>query len=146
MTNQNKCSVAGCNRPYSAKGFCYGHYQRTRLSPGVPMDAPFCKSENHKGTKNGRWTGGEIEDGHGRFLIYSPNHPNPSYNKTHVYRYRLVMEKHLGRLLTRKEIVHHKNGIPNDDRIENLEIMTQSEHAKLHIKLRNKKGQFNSCK
>lgn len=87
-----------------------------------------------KGSGNGRWKGGEITDGHGRVLIYSPDHPNPSYCGTHVYRYRLVMEKHIGRFLTSQEIVHHINRDHSDDRIENLELMSQSEHMKLHWK------------
>jgi len=33
-----------------------------------------------------------------------------------------------------KKIVHHINGNHNDNRPENRKIMSQSEHAKLHIK------------
>jgi hypothetical protein len=47
-------------------------------------------------------------------------------------RYRVVMENHLKRKLKRAELVHHKNGIACDDRLENLQLMSRSEHAILH--------------
>lgn len=45
---------------------------------------------------------------------------------------RIEMEKFLGRKLSPNEIVHHKNEDIIDNRIKNLEILTRSEHAKLH--------------
>lgn len=50
------------------------------------------------------------------------------------YEHRYVMEQHLGRKLERNEIVHHINEDPKDNRIENLRLMTNSEHMKLHYK------------
>ena len=49
------------------------------------------------------------------------------------HEHRIVIEEMLGRPLRSDEIVHHKNKDVRDNRPENLEVMTRSEHARLHF-------------
>lgn len=54
--------------------------------------------------------------------------PDGSTMDTH----RLIMERHVGRKLKRFEHVHHINGDPRDNRIENLQVMSAGDHGRLH--------------
>ena len=68
-------------------------------------------------------------------MIYKPEHPFARHGKgQYVYEHRLVMEEKLGRYLDpTKEIIHHINGNPTDNRIENLVLTTRQEHMKNHM-------------
>lgn len=68
----------------------------------------------------------------GYIYIYFPDHPK-SNKEGYIMEHDLIMECYIGRWLNDDEIVHHKNKKRDDNRIENLQLMTFKEHAKLHM-------------
>jgi hypothetical protein len=58
-------------------------------------------------------------------------HPN-AIDHGYVLHHRVVMENHLGRLLTKGEVVHHKDGNKHNNNVDNLEVMDKQEHNRLH--------------
>lgn len=46
--------------------------------------------------------------------------------------HRLVVERELGRPLSRHEHVHHINHVKTDNRPENLQVLTNTEHYAVH--------------
>jgi hypothetical protein len=91
----------------------------------------FAHGHNGIGENNGHYKGGKFIDKHGYVLIYQPKHPYHQHNG-YVKEHRLIMEQHLGRYLTPKEIVHHINRIKTDNRIDNLELTTMAGHLNIH--------------
>lgn len=96
-----------------------------KLDP-VSAKTVFGSAENSR-----NWKGGRIVQ-NGYYMVRCPNHPKAMLG--YVYEHRLVMEQHIGRYLEKDEIVHHKNRDKQDNRLENLEILTPSEHNKVHRK------------
>lgn len=73
------------------------------------------------------WKGGRLKSNGGYIKVFKPEHPN-AHKKGYVMEHRLVMEEKLGRFLRREEEVHHRNGIKDDNRIENLEVVMWNNH------------------
>lgn len=83
-------------------------------------------SKSKKGHKHFNYKNGRIKVGEGYIRVLSREHPNADHHG-YVLEHRLVMEQYLGRLLTKQENVHHKNGDKEDNRIENLELWSRSQ-------------------
>lgn len=100
--NPAVCVIDNCGRKPLARGLCCAHYQRQRM--GVSLAHPVKPySPKGKGVNN---AGYRVFQRDGRTVL----------------EHRVVMEAHLGRLLTSQETVHHLNGDRLDNRIENLEL------------------------
>lgn len=112
---------------------------------------PLCNMEFKHPDKRQRFCSREC------YLKYNlgANHPNfktgirihsDGYlrNSKDQYIHRLVMEEYLGRKLSNREHIHHKDGNVTNNDISNLSILSNSEHRKLEYKLapKNIHGQF----
>jgi len=76
---------------------------------------------------------GFITTHNGYKMIQVPGHPGAD-SKGYVRVHRLIMEAHLDRYLEAGEVVHHKDHDKFNNRIENLELTTLSEHTGHHAR------------
>lgn len=88
------------------------------------------RAPHRSGKDNPNWRGGKTRSKNGRgYIQLYLNKEHPCYHLAnengHILEHRLVMAQHLGRPLRPGEVVHHKNHIPNDNRLENLELVNQ---------------------
>ena len=114
-------------------------YKKGHIATDKQIEASRLKLINYNkkhGHKNlYAWKGGKYLGSRGYMFVYSPDHPFQNSQK-YVLEHRLVMEKYLGRYLRPKEVVHHINGIKDDNRIENLMLFeTTNQHGKYHASI-----------
>lgn len=85
---------------------------------------------NQTRENNPNWKGGKTKHTHGYILVSAPEHPR-SHNG-YVFEHILVVEKREGRFIREDEVIHHENGIKNDNRSENLILTNFKKHGELH--------------
>jgi len=126
-------------------------HKETFTMKGAKLSPENCKriGDLHRGKVLSEETKLKISEGHkiggighkkvrsdGYIYIYFPDHPKSSA-EGYIMEHILVMEAIIGRHLLLDECVHHKNEKRSDNRKENLELMTKSEHMSYHMRKRN---------
>ena len=119
----NFCDILSRTEGYIKKGWNSKSIGKRFIKGQTSMD------------KNFKWNGG-INYTYGYIGIKKLNHPFCNI-KGYIMEHRLVMEKHIGRYLTKKEQIHHIDFNRSNNNINNLHLFTNnSEHQKYHYFLR----------
>lgn len=125
---------------------CYFVWQR-----GRPRTKPIRQTCHGRLSKQGtRWKSAIYIINGGYITVKYKDHPRSNGNG-YVLLHVLIMEHKIGRFLKWKgtrgsansEVVHHINSDVTDNRLENLQLMTRSEHTELHDNQRNAKKNNN---
>lgn len=133
--NGKYCSLACKNTAKSGTVTCSAcgtsfHAHKNEIDKGRQYCSQFCAIKSRDNITMPERTGFVTGDGYIR--VKCDGHPAAS-RSGHVLEHRLVVEKAIGRYLTAKEIVHHRNHVRDDNRLDNLEITDAHRHTALHF-------------
>lgn len=106
ITRIGNCSN-GCNKPIHARSLCKNCYRKVHYEE---------HERERRGAKKMPSIGYEFQDKDGYVRV------KIGKGRNWKDKHRLVMEQLIGRELLSYENVHHKNGVRNDNRPENLEL------------------------
>ena len=102
-----KCSIKDCEKEYLALGLCDSHYGLLKRN-GDPLK--------------------RLQGKYGEGFIDSKGYRRIKKNGSHnLMQHRIVWEEYNGRKLLPGENIHHKNGVRDDNRIENLELWNDTQ-------------------
>ena len=82
---------------------------------------------------NYNWRGGRTKHHAGYVMVRVPGHPRARTGDVYVFEHILVMEEILGRNLLAEETVHHRNGVRDDNRPENLELWVKPQPPGIRV-------------
>ena len=130
-----KCSL--CGKEF--KRIKWLHTQHQRRGCIKDYCSTKCKNKYQSISHGCNWKGGRQKQGKYIAIWISKN--------KRIREHRLVMEKKIGRKIRKGEVVHHINGNPTDNRIENLVLCkTHGEHTEKYHTQNRIKGQFYGVK
>ena len=104
---------------------------RCMLCRGKAISLALKGKPKNIGSNNHNWKGGREKSRYGyiQVIIYSNDFFYAmADSRGRIMEHRLVMAKHLNRRLLPWEVVHHKNGIRDDNRIENLYLLPSGKY------------------
>ena len=107
--------------------------EKCKCGRSMKHGSPQCKFCNSTAINNGNWRGGRYKACSGYVLVHAPGHPRVSAGGRYVLEHIIVMERELGRVLYPGETVHHKNGVRDDNRPENLELWVRSQPSGIRV-------------
>ena len=119
-----------CREAGERMGLSEDAIRRRMKSFGIPRreDRPQ-RHQLRPGSKNPAWKGGRYVDNDGYIRVWAGN-------DRYKFEHKLVVEKALGRKLTKNERVHHINENRSDNRNSNLLVCSTGYHLNLHLKMK----------